>query len=137
MLQRGVWEGKQLVPAEWYEAATSKQVPNDNEENPDWKQGYGFQFWRGRHDTYRGDGAFGQFCLVFPEYDAALIVTSATDGHAGDPEHRLGVTCSRRSKARRSPRSPPERLELAPPTGAAPTGGTVGPTGSPTTTPPG
>jgi len=69
LLQHGEWQGKQLVPAEWFEAATSKQVPNDTEENPDWKQGYGFQFWRGRHNTYRGDGAFGQFCLVFPDYD--------------------------------------------------------------------
>jgi len=41
LLQHGEWQGKQLVPAEWFEAATSKQVPNDTEENPDWKQGYG------------------------------------------------------------------------------------------------
>ncbi|WP_433167954.1 serine hydrolase domain-containing protein [Kribbella sp. CA-247076] len=79
VLQRGVWAGEQLVPAEWFEAATSKQVANDNQENPDWKQGYGFQFWRGRHNTYRGDGAFGQFCLIFPDYDAVLVTTSATN----------------------------------------------------------
>ena len=83
LLQHGEWQGKQLVPAEWFEAATSKQVPNDTEENPDWKQGYGFQFWRGRHNTYRGDGAFGQFCLVFPDYDAALIITSSTTDMQG------------------------------------------------------
>ncbi|HZX05827.1 serine hydrolase, partial [Kribbella sp.] len=69
MVQHGEWDGKQLVPAEWYEAATSKQVTNDAD-NPDWRQGYGFQFWRGRHNTYRADGAFGQFILAFPEYDA-------------------------------------------------------------------
>jgi hypothetical protein len=32
-------------------------------ENVDWQQGYGYQFWISRHG-YRGDGAFGQFCLV-------------------------------------------------------------------------
>ncbi|MEZ4596976.1 MAG: hypothetical protein R3C32_09155 [Chloroflexota bacterium] len=30
----------------------------------DWTQGYGFRFWRSRHGGYRGDGAFGQLCLV-------------------------------------------------------------------------
>ena len=131
-----MWEGKQLVPAEWYEAATSKQVPNDNEENPDWKQGYGFQFWRGRHNTYRGDGAFGQFCLFFPEYDAVLIVTSATERHAGHPRTPSGITCSRPSKARRSRRSLDpsgwsSRRRVVPRRPA----GTDRPTGSPTTTP--
>ena len=123
VLQRGVWEGKQLVPAEWYEAATSKQVPNDNQDNPDWKQGYGFQFWRGRHDTYRGDGAFGQFCLVFPAYDAVLIVTSATE----DMQAILNTVWDHLLPALEgkevTPVARPSRLELAPPTGAAPAGG--------------
>jgi hypothetical protein len=43
-------------------------VRNDNETqtNPDWRQGYGYQFWRCRHNCYRGDGAFGQYCIVMP-----------------------------------------------------------------------
>ncbi|WP_238165909.1 serine hydrolase domain-containing protein [Kribbella caucasensis] len=77
LLQRGQWEGRQLLPAEWIDAATSKQVDNSNQDNPDWQQGYGYQFWRSRHGGYRGDGAFGQYCLVFPEHDAAVIITSA------------------------------------------------------------
>ena len=123
LLQRGVWEGKQLVPAEWYEAATSRQVPNDTEENPDWHQGYGFQFWRGRHNTYRGDGAFGQFCLIFPEYDAALIVTSATGEMQAILntvwDHLLPVLEGKEV----TPVPRPERLELPPPGGPAPSGG--------------
>jgi CubicO group peptidase (beta-lactamase class C family) len=78
LVQRGAWEGKQLVPAEWIEAATSAQVDNSTEENPDWKQGYGYQFWRGRHNSYRGDGAFGQYVLVLPDHDAAVVMTSAS-----------------------------------------------------------
>ena len=77
LLQRGQWDGRQLVPAEWIDAATSKQVDNSNQDNPDWQQGYGYQFWRARHGGYRGDGAFGQYCLILPEYDAAVIITSA------------------------------------------------------------
>jgi CubicO group peptidase (beta-lactamase class C family) len=123
LLQHGQWEGRQLVPAEWYEAATSKQVPNDNEENPDWKQGYGFQFWRGRHNTYRGDGAFGQFILVFPEYDAVLITTSATT----DMQAILNTTWDYLLPALEGKEVPaaqrPEELGLTPPSGAAPAAG--------------
>ncbi|HEY0717244.1 MAG TPA: serine hydrolase domain-containing protein [Streptosporangiaceae bacterium] len=76
-LQRGRWDGRQLIPADWVAEATSKQVGNPDRENPDWRQGYGFQFWMGRHG-YRGDGAFGQFCVVLPEQDTVVAITAAT-----------------------------------------------------------
>ena len=75
-LQKGKWQGKQLVPAQWIEEATSRQTANGSSPNSDWDQGYGYQFWRSRHNTYRGDGAFGQFCMVMPEYDAVVAITS-------------------------------------------------------------
>ena len=75
-LQKGVWQGRQLVPAEWVAAATTRQVPNGPSPNPDWEQGYGYQFWRCRHGAYRGDGAFGQFCVVLPEQEAVVAITS-------------------------------------------------------------
>jgi CubicO group peptidase (beta-lactamase class C family) len=75
-LQKGNWQGKQLVAAAWVEAATSRQTSNGSNPNSDWDQGYGFQFWRCRHGAFRGDGAFGQFCVVMPEQDAVLAITS-------------------------------------------------------------
>ncbi|MCR2821206.1 serine hydrolase domain-containing protein [Lederbergia panacisoli] len=75
-LQKGVWEGKQIVPEHWVEEATSKQISNGEDENNDWAQGYGYQFWRCRYGAYRGDGAFGQYCVVMPEQDAVIAVTS-------------------------------------------------------------
>ena len=76
-LQSGSWQGHQLVPRAWVDAATAFQVPNadSGNPNPDWQQGYGYQFWRCRHGVYRGDGAFGQFCIVMPEDDAVLAIT--------------------------------------------------------------
>ncbi|WP_433062277.1 serine hydrolase domain-containing protein [Dactylosporangium sp. CS-033363] len=70
-----------ILPAGWAAEATRKHVENDNgdgEPLPDWKQGYGFQFWRCRHNGFRGDGAFGQFCVVLPDQDAVLALTSGT-----------------------------------------------------------
>ena len=75
-LQRGTWRGQQVIPASWVDAATAFQISNPNEPNIDWRQGYGYQFWRCRHGAYRGDGAFGQYCLVLPEQDAVLAITS-------------------------------------------------------------
>jgi len=77
-LQRGVWQGRQLIPAGWVAEATRAQVSTGVEGKPDWQQGYGFQFWRSRHG-FRGDGAFGQFCVVLPDDDAVLAVTAATE----------------------------------------------------------
>lgn len=74
-LQKGQWDGKQLLPENWVEEATSKQT-DSNKGDGDWSQGYGYQFWRCKPGFYRGDGAYGQFCFVMPEQDAVLVMTS-------------------------------------------------------------
>jgi CubicO group peptidase (beta-lactamase class C family) len=83
-LQKGRWNGAQLIPAAWVEQATSKQVSNGSDPTKDWDQGYGFQFWRCRHNAYRGDGAFGQFCVVLPELDAVVAITADTRDMQGE-----------------------------------------------------
>ena len=75
-LQRGKWQDKQLVPAAWIDAATARQTANGSDPRSDWDQGYGYQFWRCRYGAYRGDGAFGQFCIVLPGQDAVIAITS-------------------------------------------------------------
>jgi len=75
-LQKGKWNGQQLIAEKWAKMATSKQVANGSDPNNDWHQGYGFQFWQCRHNAYRGDGAMGQFCIVLPELDAVVAITS-------------------------------------------------------------
>ena len=84
-LQGGIWEGRQLIPVEWVEEASRAHIstaPTAGVElttpsEPDWILGYGYQFWMARHG-YRGDGAFGQYCLILPEYDAVVAYTGAT-----------------------------------------------------------
>jgi len=86
MLQGGRWGDRQLLSTDWVRAATTLQMPNDvrhlaggavAEPDSDWQQGYGFQFWMNRHG-FRGDGAFGQFCIVWPEEDAVIVTTAET-----------------------------------------------------------
>jgi CubicO group peptidase (beta-lactamase class C family) len=78
-LQKGMWQGKQILPESWVTEATSFQVANGDYALSDWAQGYGYQFWRCRHGAYRGDGAFGQYCIVMPEQDAVLAMTGGVD----------------------------------------------------------
>ena len=74
-LQRGRWGGEQLLPEAWVEEASRPQVGTEQEEDPDWRLGYGLQLWRSRHG-YRADGAYGQLGLVLPEQDAVVALTS-------------------------------------------------------------
>jgi hypothetical protein len=82
LLQQGVWNGKQLVPKEWIKEATSFKIESDDpmsklpKELSDWKQGYCYQMWRGRNNTFRLDGLGGQFVILIPDKDAVVVLTS-------------------------------------------------------------
>jgi len=81
-LQRGRWGEDQLLPERYVEQATSRQIDTPDQHDVDWRQGYGFQFWMARHG-YRGDGAFGQFCVVLPAQDAVVATTGGTEAMQG------------------------------------------------------
>lgn len=86
-LQRGQWRSKQIVPKAWIEAATSRQIDNGKNPDSDWNQGYGYQFWQSRHGAYRGDGAFGQYCIVIPHADTVIAIT----GGVSDMQEPLNI----------------------------------------------
>ncbi len=91
-LQRGRWEGRQLVSEAWVDEATRSHVANFSDA-PDWRAGYGFQLWRSQHDSYRADGAYGQFVLVLPHQDLVVAITSGSEHSQAVPpavwEHLL------------------------------------------------
>jgi hypothetical protein len=75
-LQKGLWNGVQLLTENWVDEATTFKISNGNDENNDWAQGYCYQFWKCRNGAYRGDGAFGQYCIVMPEQDSVIAIAS-------------------------------------------------------------
>ncbi|OIJ66546.1 serine hydrolase domain-containing protein [Streptomyces mangrovisoli] len=81
-LRRGQWRGERLLPADWVADASRAHIPTGDGSkeaaDSDWGQGYGLQFWRSRHG-FRGDGAYGQFCLVLPQQDAVIATTADTE----------------------------------------------------------
>lgn len=93
-LQKGVWNGRPVLPAQWIEEATTFKIqqpvpakPSRPNDQNDWLQGYGYQFWRSTHNAFRGDGAFGQFTLVMPDQDAVMAITS----ESGDMQGQLDL----------------------------------------------
>ncbi|HIS85332.1 MAG TPA: serine hydrolase [Candidatus Faecivicinus avistercoris] len=64
-LQRGAWNGRQLLDGDWIDQCASKQVDNGAD-------GYGYLFWRGANNSYRADGKYGQLSIVFPDRDAVI-----------------------------------------------------------------
>lgn len=86
-LQKGKWNGVQLLPESWIEDATTSHIASlpagvkreDLKMKPkdsDWLQGYGYQMWRCRHNAYRADGANGQFIIVIPEKNTVVAMTA-------------------------------------------------------------
>lgn len=80
LLQKGKWNGKQVIPEAWVDEATTAKIdqkPDATDEeraNNSWVQGYAYQYWRCRHNAFRADGAFGQYIIVMPDQDAVVVI---------------------------------------------------------------
>lgn len=76
LLNKGKWNGRQLLRPEWVEAMSSPQIYQSDGPRNDWNAGYGYQMWVCTHNAFRLDGAFGQFGIVIPEKNAVIAVTA-------------------------------------------------------------
>lgn len=71
-LQKGIWNGQQVVPAWWVEASTAKHL-----ESIEGTFGYGYQIWmEQRPGSFEFNGMLGQNVIVYPDMDM-VIVTNA------------------------------------------------------------
>ncbi len=74
--QGGKYAGKQVIPAWYIEEATKMQSLNPQYDDRDACCGYGYFFWMNAlENSYRADGMFSQFGIVFKDYDACFVVT--------------------------------------------------------------
>lgn len=85
LLNRGNWNGQQLVSAEWIDQATSKQIECAATNTPptDGNQGYCYQIWRSKYPgSFRADGALAQYVVCVPQFDLAVVINSISyHGH--------------------------------------------------------
>ncbi len=82
ILQKGRWNGKQLISEGWIEEMTSYQVASNKAsikvkpKDSDWHQGYGYQMWLCRFNAFRAAGKHGQFIIIIPEKNAVIAMTA-------------------------------------------------------------
>jgi len=79
LLNRGLWNGRRLVPEAYIKELSTKQIDNaPGAAHPEAAQGYGYFVWMNSYPhSYRMDGMFGQYGVVLPELDAVVAITSA------------------------------------------------------------
>lgn len=77
-LQGGMYRGRRVIPRGWAAEMVKKQEDNarHRDDEPDTNAGYGYCFWRNNvEDSYRADGMYSQFGIVFEQFDAVVCVT--------------------------------------------------------------
>lgn len=82
LMQKGEWEGKQILPRQWAESMAEKKIDSvpEGPEWIDWAEGYCYQMWCGTQEgSYRLDGAFGQYSMVFPNENMIIAFTAANN----------------------------------------------------------
>ena len=77
LLDGGRYGGAELIPSDYLAEAVKPHADNSANLKPDWKLGYGYQFWRSKCG-FRCDGAAGQYAVVLPEFDMTFTAHSAT-----------------------------------------------------------
>jgi len=81
-LRNGEWDGAQLVPQQWIEAATSAHIAAET-----LSDGYGYQWWIDDAGYAMAQGFGGQYIIVVPDQDLVVVFTSGLFGERqGQPE---------------------------------------------------
>ena len=82
VLQRGQWDGEQLIDAQWIDAMTHDQLEAMGiklTHTDDYNHGYGYQMWlNARPGTMRAQGNFGQLVYISPADSLVIAVNAAT-----------------------------------------------------------
>ena len=81
LLNKGNWNGEQLIPESWIKEMTSKQFEAGNED-------YGYQMWLCDYPgAIRADGAYGQYIILYPPEDIVVVVTQCSLINGMIPRH--------------------------------------------------
>lgn len=76
-LQEGTYQGKRLVSADYIKASYEDKITtHDPKATPNGRE-YGYQVWIGQDlESYRLDGKYGQYAIVFPKVGATVTITA-------------------------------------------------------------
>ena len=72
LLNKGQWEGKQLISSEWIDEMMTVRVVRDAND-------YGYQIWLCEYPgAWRADGAFGQYIMVVPQKNMVVVLNQCS-----------------------------------------------------------
>ena len=85
LLNKGSWQGKEIIPASWVEEMMKPHVSDTGGDS------YCYQMWEcSNPKTARADGAYGQYIIVMPNEDMVAVVTQVIrEGKAGRRERQM------------------------------------------------
>ena len=75
-LNRGGWNGQQIVPAKWVDQSTSKHMETKGLMNAAEEDGYGYYWWIDAYGGYSAHGFGGQYIFVVPKLNLVAVFTS-------------------------------------------------------------
>jgi CubicO group peptidase (beta-lactamase class C family) len=75
-LNEGVWDGQQVIPADWVRESTEPRLQVEEVLEP-WDLYYGYGWWVHEFGAYAAHGRGGQFIFVFPDLEVVVVFTSS------------------------------------------------------------
>lgn len=79
----GVFNGKQVIPAQWLAQATVSQQKEDLAHGDVRKNGYGFSFWMRDENVFCGEGMYGQIAAIHRHNGMLVCITGGETDNAG------------------------------------------------------
>ena len=74
-LNKGKWNGKQIIPESWAEASVTKKV-----DSIEGTYGYGYQLWmEERPGSFEYNGMLGQNVLIYPDVDMVIVTNAGNE----------------------------------------------------------
>ena len=74
-LNKGKWNGKQIIPESWTEASVTKKV-----DSIEGTYGYGYQLWmEERPGSFEYNGMLGQNVLIYPDVDMVIVTNAGNE----------------------------------------------------------
>ena len=74
-LNKGKWNGKQIIPESWAEASVTKKV-----DSIEGTYGYGYQVWmEERPGSFEYNGMLGQNVLIYPDVDMVIVTNAGNE----------------------------------------------------------
>ena len=74
-LNKGKWNGKQIIPESWAEASVTKKI-----DSIEGTYGYGYQLWmEERPGSFEYNGMLGQNVLIYPDVDMVIVTNAGNE----------------------------------------------------------